>query len=148
MRNIYVSFRRIGQHSFALAPLTLLIPSQHTPFDTDYYDSSFYFHAGLFQLDQAGVTHMCAGGGRAIPPHPACGGEPASVLSEWSAFRFHAKDPLWFTGGVQLLARNGDVGAPTPYGSAKCGNTASGGGPGPSVVSSIAWVYEWNDVVE
>ena len=27
----------------------------------DYYDSSFYFHAGIFQLPVSGVTHMCAG---------------------------------------------------------------------------------------
>ena len=38
----------------------------------DYYDSSFYFHAGIFQLPVSGVTHMCSGGGKPGPPHPAC----------------------------------------------------------------------------
>jgi len=109
----------------------------------DYYDSSFYFHAGIFQLPVSGVTHMCAGGGRADPPHPACPNR--SPHSEWSAYRIHDKDPLWFSGGVQLLARNGDVASRTPYGSGKCGNTNMQGGPGPSVVSTLAWVYEWDD---
>lgn len=88
---------------------------------------------------------MCAGGGRTIPPHPACTGTPTPTQSEWSAYRIHAKDPLWFTGGTQLIARNGDVAEKTPYGSAKCGNTVMSGGPGPSVVSTLAWVYEWDD---
>jgi len=87
----------------------------------------------------------CAGGGRAQAPHPACGGSPAPTQSEWSAYRVHFKDPLWFAGGVQLLARNGDVAGPVPYGSAKCMNLdMSGGGPGPSTVSTMAWVYEWD----
>lgn len=40
----------------------------------DYYDSSFYFHAGLFQLPVSGITHMCHGAGASSPPHPACPG--------------------------------------------------------------------------
>eukprot|EP00038_Savillea_parva_P021744 m.35942 g.35942 ORF g.35942 m.35942 type:complete len:537 (+) comp5344_c0_seq1:199-1809(+) len=111
----------------------------------DYYDSSFYFHAGMFQLPVSGVTHMCAGGGRAQAPHAACAGTPTPTQSQWSAYRLHFRDPLWFAGGAQLLARNGDVAGPTPYGSAKCMNMNMEGGPGPSSVSSLAWVYEWED---
>ena len=51
-------------------------------------DSSFYFHAGIFQLPVSGITHMCSGNGKADPPHPACptplnGTTPKS--SRWSA---------------------------------------------------------------
>ena len=48
----------------------------------DYYDSFFYFHAGLFQLPISGVTHMCT---TREGDHPAC----ASLrnVSEWSAYR-------------------------------------------------------------
>ena len=35
-------------------------------------------------------------------------------------YRLHEKDPLWFEDGAQLLVRNGDVGGPVSYGSAKC----------------------------
>ena len=88
----------------------------------DYYDSSFYFHAGIFQLPVSGVTHMCAGGGHASPPHPACpaNGTVVPATSQWSGYRFHEKDPLWFEDGVQLIVRNGDVGGPVSYGTAKC----------------------------
>ena len=88
----------------------------------DYYDSSFYFHAGIFQLPVSGVTHMCAGGGHASPPHPACpaNGTAVPATSQWSGYRFHEKDPLWFEDGVQLIVRNGDVGGPVSYGTAKC----------------------------
>eukprot|EP00729_Bicosta_minor_P014373 gene14373-20223_t len=108
----------------------------------DYYDSSFYFHAGTFQLSASGVTHMCSGGTAHSTPHPACGGGKA--LSEWSAYRFHHRDPLFFSGGVQLLFRNGDVGDKVSYGNAKCFNLDATGGPGTSIVSSLAWVYTWD----
>ena len=73
---------------------------------------------------------------------------------------------------MQLLVRNGDVGGPVPYGSAKCYNVRvcqvplsegvcpfflirtggvnlqlnMNGGPGASTVSSVAWVYEFTAV--
>ena len=79
----------------------------------DYYDSSFYFHAGIFQLPVSGVTHMCAGAGQADTPHPPCPPDPGNSTppptSKWSGYRLHEKDPLWFEDGVQLLVRNGDV---------------------------------------
>ena len=90
---------------------------------------------------------MCAGGGTANPPHPACppgeGSSQAPPESQWSGYRVHEKDPLWFEDGVQLLVRNGDVGGPVSYGSAKCYNLDMNGGPGNSKISSWAAVYEF-----
>ena len=83
---------------------------------------------------------MCSGNGKPNPPHPACPpiatAAPSSTFgqsrkgadyaypstSRWSGYRFHERDPLWFENGVQLLVRNGDVGGPVSYGSAKCYN--------------------------
>ena len=55
----------------------------------------------------------------------------------------HNEDPLFFSDGVQLVFRNGDVGGPVSYGSAKCYNLDMQGGPGSSTVSTLAWVYTW-----
>lgn len=104
----------------------------------DYYSSSFYFHAGLFAAHDTGVPHMCATSNSVAPP---CAD---TAVSEWSAYRVHDTDPMLFTEGAQLLMRNGDKPGPTPYGSAKCYNldmVPDGMSPGPSVVSTMAWVY-------
>jgi hypothetical protein len=106
----------------------------------DYYSSSFYFHAGTFAAHDTGLTHMC---GVANSPAPRCLGN-ASAVSQWSAYRVHDSDPLPFSGGAQLLMRNGDKQDPTPYGTGKCYNldlTPDGMSPGPSLVSTLAWVY-------
>jgi len=110
----------------------------------DYYSSSFYFHAGTFAAHDTGLTHMC---GVANSPAPRCLGN-ASAVSQWSAYRVHDSDPLPFTGGAQLLMRNGDKQDPTPYGQGKCYNldmTPDGMSPGPSLVSTLAWVYLFPD---
>eukprot|EP01046_Picozoa_sp_COSAG06_P043491 COSAG06_NODE_5703_length_3313_cov_2.301805_2_plen_178_part_00 len=101
-------------------------------------------------ISVSGVTHMCSGNGQPDPPHPACPPTPNNTAattttdatssstststswtypstSRWSGYRFHEKDPLWFEGGVQLLVRNGDVGGPVSYGSAKCYNVRGAG---------------------
>ena len=49
---------------------------------------------------------------------------------------------------MQLLVRNGDLGGPVPYGSAKCYNLNMKGGPGTSTVNSVAWVYRFADADE
>jgi hypothetical protein len=103
----------------------------------DFYSSSFYFHAGLFASRESGVPHMCGD----MAPHPRCVKQTSQ--SEWSAY-WVASDALPFQGGVQFVARNGDKAGPTPYGSGKCYNTdmvPDGMSPGPSVVSTLAWVY-------
>ena len=101
----------------------------------------------MIDFQVSGVTHMCMGAGRAGTPHPVCPPEPGNTTppatSKWSGYRLHEKDPLWFEDGVQLLVRNGDVGGPVPYGSAKCYNLDMRGGPGSSTVSSWAAVYEF-----
>ena len=111
----------------------------------DYYDSSFYFHAGIFQAPLSGVTKMCAASN-------APGGTPAptcdnATRSEFSAYRVHTEAPLWFDGGVRLVARNGDMGGPTPWGGGKCynlnetaANTASSGAA-TTEVTAWSWVY-------
>jgi len=106
----------------------------------DYYSSSFYFHAGLFAAHDVGVTHMC---GAANWPGPRCPGN-ASGVSQWAAYRYHDSDPLPFSGGAQLLMRNGDKSEATPYGTGKCYNldmAPDGMSPGPSLVNSVAWLY-------
>jgi hypothetical protein len=114
----------------------------------DYYDSSFYFHSGAFQLPSSGVTHICTP--HNVPPHPACADDSANT-SEFSAYRFHDKDPLFFQDGVKLVVRNGDVdepiaGGPKGY-NGKCYNLDRPANytlnPGKSVMSSIAWIYRW-----
>ena len=103
----------------------------------DMFDSSFYFHAGMFALKETGVTHMCG----TMAPHKPC---PNASVSEWSAYKVHETDLLLFDGGVQLLLRNGDKAGPTPYGSGKCYNqdmVPDGMSPGTSTVSTYAWVY-------
>ena len=78
-------------------------------------------------------------------------------MSEFSAYRFHDKDPLFFENGAKLQMRNGDQNLPIhgqgrPEGSiGKCYNrnmTVPEPGkfpdPGESYVRSIAWVYRWD----
>ena len=103
----------------------------------DYYSSSFYFHAGKFAFHDTGVTHLCATN---YPPHPPCAD---TSHSQWSAYRVHDDDLLLFSGGAQLIMRNGDASCSTPYGNAKCYNLqmTSDMPPGPSLVSTYAWVY-------
>ena len=110
----------------------------------DYYDSSFYFSAGMFQTEISGVTHMCAGDrkGNRNCCRPNCSPGP----SQWSGYRFHHRDPLWFEGGVQFLVRNGGVAMQTPAGLwDKCHDLeANATGPGPSLFSSYVWAYHWD----
>ena len=120
----------------------------------DYYESSYYFHAGIFQNPVSGITHLCTYPADAYhePAHPPC---PRNA-SLWSGYRLHVQDPLWFSGGVQLLARNG--GAAQKYGP---GVLPGGGGHGKCynldndpgyfrniTATSLAWVYEWADDAE
>ena len=53
----------------------------------DYYDSSFYFHAGIFQNPVSGITHLCDYPLNAYdePAHPPCPGN----TSRWSGYRLH-----------------------------------------------------------
>ena len=63
----------------------------------------------------SGVT-PCAPGAPS-PPHPRCA-DGNTNASEFPAYRFHDKDPLFFNDGALLAVRNGDVGQPIPGGPA------------------------------
>ena len=96
---------------------------------------------------------MCSGKGKSSPPHPQCASP--SGLSQWSAYRFHDMDPLFYSDGVQLLVRNGDTSGRIPFGppgyTGKCYSLSevaphdrqAAPGPGPSTVDVYAWVYEF-----
>lgn len=95
----------------------------------DYYDSAFYFNGGGFHMPVSGETHKVADG-------------------TFSGYRFHEMDPLVFKDGARLQWRNGDVTDPAT--GLKCtlesGGIPAGGNPGhpgPSDVSSYAWIYTW-----
>eukprot|EP01051_Picozoa_sp_SAG22_P027475 SAG22_NODE_9211_length_603_cov_0.656746_1_plen_105_part_00 len=79
------------------------------------------------------------------------GGLGNATPSQWSGYRLHWKDPLWFEDGVQMLVRNG--GAVRPFGpgvlpggggSGKCYNLDPDPGYFRNItVTSTAWSYEW-----
>jgi len=94
----------------------------------DYFDSAAYFSAGQFHFEEAGYTHF-----RQI----------SSSLLEWSAYRTHAVDPIFFYNGFRFEWRNGDVVDDRGF---KCivdqgGHT--GALPTQSNVTSYTWVYVW-----
>jgi hypothetical protein len=94
----------------------------------DYYDSAYYFNAGQFHLEEAGYTHY-----RNV--------ENAGL--EWSAYRMHHLDPIFFTNGFRFVWRNGDVNDDRGF---KCITDQGGhvvGSPTQSVVTSYTWVYVW-----
>lgn len=95
----------------------------------DYYDSGWYFNAGEFHMPVSGFTHFAVN-------------ESTSII-QWSAYRFHDQDPLFFNDGFQLVWRNGDtmdaIGRKCMM---KTGGTVVGN-PTVSDVSAYAWVYTW-----
>jgi len=92
----------------------------------DYFDSAWYFNAGEYHLPVSGFTHLSGNG---------------SV--NWSAYRFHEMDPLWFDDGFKFVWRNGDLLDPAGI---KCMMESGGsiaGSPTQSNVTAYAWVYTW-----
>jgi len=93
----------------------------------DYFDSGWYFDGGQFWLPVSGLTHISNEGGKA----------------EVSAYRFHETDPIPFDNGILIHWRNGDM---VDASGRKCFIQTGGavvGSPGPSQVTSYAWVYTW-----
>lgn len=91
----------------------------------DFYDSAFYFDGGGFHSPVSGQTHKPGDG-------------------TFSGYRFHEMDPLVFKDGVRMQWRNGDVTDPAT--GLKCTLEKGGGvigSPGPSQLTSYAWVYTW-----
>lgn len=97
-----------------------------SPGTEDFYDSAYYFNAGQFRQENAGLTHFVAN----------------STTVYWAAYKFQEVDPLFFNNGVQLVWRNGDVSDTNGH---KC--TAVDGkkiaNPTVSYVTSYAWIYTW-----
>jgi len=94
----------------------------------DYYDSAYYFNAGEFHFDAAGYTHFR---------------QVNSTAVEWSAYRVHELDPIFFSSGFLFEWRNGDVNDDRGF---KCITDQGGhvvGSPTNSTVTSYAWVYVW-----
>ncbi|CAF3579855.1 unnamed protein product [Adineta steineri] len=94
----------------------------------DYFDSAFYFDAGEFHFEVSGFTHFQ---------------QVTSSTLEWSAYRMHDLDPVFFTNGFRFDWRNGDVVDDRGF---KCIVDKGGhvvGSPTQSNVTSYAWVYVW-----
>ncbi len=94
----------------------------------DYFDSSAYFSAGEFRFEVSGYTHF-----RQI----------SSSLLEWSAYRTHEVDPIFFYNGFRFEWRNGDVVDDRGF---KCVVDQGGYATALSTqsnVTSYTWVYVW-----
>jgi hypothetical protein len=94
----------------------------------DYFDSAFFFNGGQFHLEVSGFTHFK---------------EISTGELEWSAYRMHDIDPIFFTNGFRYHWRNGDV---TDDRGFKCTIDQGGhtvGQPTQSIVTSYTWVYVW-----
>ena len=94
----------------------------------DYFDSAFYFNGGEFHFDVSGYTHFK---------------QISNTSLEWSAYRMHDIDPIFFNNGFRFEWRNGDVVDSRGF---KCitkegGNTI--GDLTQSNVTSYAWIYVW-----
>ena len=92
----------------------------------DYFDSAFYFNAGQFHQENAGLTHLLRN----------------DNTSELSAYRLHDDDPIFFQNGFQFVWRIGDV---SDTNGLKCtaikGDPA--GSPQPTTITAYTWVYTW-----
>ncbi|CAF1444803.1 unnamed protein product [Rotaria sp. Silwood1] len=94
----------------------------------DYFDSAFYFNAGQFHFEVSGYSHFR---------------QVSNYTLEWSAYRMHDLDPIFFTNGFRFEWRNGDVVDDRGF---KCIVDQGGhivGSPTQSNVTSYAWVYIW-----
>ncbi len=94
----------------------------------DYFDSAFYFNGGQFHFEVSGYTHFR---------------QVTNKTVEWSAYRMHDLDPIFFYNGFRFEWRNGDVVDSRGF---KC--IVDKGGYAAveateSLVTSYAWVYVW-----
>jgi hypothetical protein len=79
----------------------------------DYFLGTYYFNRGKYQTPVAGLTHL--------------------VNNDFSAYRFHDDDPIFFQKGLRLTCR--------------CGEEHDGhafGDPQETTYSTYTWVYEWD----
>ena len=80
----------------------------------DYFLGTYDFNRGRYYTPLAGVTHL-------VPD------------SEFSAYRFHETDPVFFNHGLRLTLRDGEESHGKVYG---CN-------PRDTVYTTYVWVYEW-----
>jgi hypothetical protein len=80
----------------------------------DYYLGTYYFNKGKYYNDIAGLTHL------------------DEDAAEFSAYRFHDEDPLFFQNGLRLTNRVGD----------KVGNRVIGDPPRTRYTIYV-WIYQW-----
>lgn len=80
----------------------------------DYFLGTYYFNRGRYTTPVAGLTHF----------NP--------VKNEFSAYRFHEDDPVFFQNGFRLTCR--------------CGEKIGGDvfhNPPPATYTTYVWLYQW-----
>jgi len=80
----------------------------------DYFLGTYYFNKGRYATPVAGLTHF------------------DRAKNEFSAYRFHEDDPVFFHNGLRLTCR--------------CGEKVGGrvvGNPPPTTYTTYVWLYEW-----
>jgi hypothetical protein len=82
----------------------------------DYFLGTYYFNRGKYYTPVAGVTHL-------LPD------------KEFSGYRFHETDPVFFKNGLRLTIRAGEQIDGKVYGAKS--------GPAETVYTTYVWVYEW-----
>jgi hypothetical protein len=80
----------------------------------DYFMGTYYFNKGRYATPAAGVTHL----------------DPAR--NEFSAYRFHEDDPVFFKHGLRLTCRCGE----------KIGDKVFHNPP-PATYTTYTWLYQW-----
>ena len=86
----------------------------------DYFLGTYYFNRGRYYTPVAGLTHIDA------------------AKHEFSAYRFHEDDPVFFKRGLKLTARCGDTvgGNPAP-------DAHPVGDPPETRYTTYVWLYQW-----
>ncbi len=82
----------------------------------DYFLGTYYFNRGKYYTPVAGLTHLVRD-------------------KEFSAYRFHEADPVFFQNGLRLTIRDGEQIVGKVYGPPP--------GPAETVFTTYVWVYEW-----
>lgn len=82
----------------------------------DYFLGTYYFNRGKYYTPVAGLTHLVRN-------------------KQFSAYRFHERDPLFFQDGLRLTIRVGEV-----IDGRVCGPKP---GPAATTYTTYVWVYEW-----
>ena len=80
----------------------------------DYFLGTYYFNRGRYATPVAGLTHF----------------DPAK--NEFSAYRFHEDDPVFFHNGLRLTCRCGE----------KIGDKVFHNPPS-ATYTTYVWLYEW-----